>query len=258
MEDYWRHAATGKRGPFEWSATDPPGTDSPSRAERALKAMAGIPEEQIWLEAQRSVSTRRAYAGDMAQFVAFLGIHTTEELRLVERAAIIAFQRHLEAKGFRPNSISRKITTLSSLFSHLVCHRLAIWNPCRELRRPRRNRRQGSTPAFSRQDARKLLDAPDPTTLLGLRDRAILSLGLQNGPRRASIVALRVRDFYQDRGFDCLCFKWKGGDDHVLPIHPQTARRIREYLAAAGHADDPDGPLFRPSALARAAPSFAS
>jgi integrase len=136
----------------------------------------------------------------MAQVVAFLGIHTTEELRLVERAAIIAFQRHLEAKGFRPSSISRKITTLSSLFSHLVCHRLSIWNPCRELRRPRRNRRQGSTPAFSRQDARKLLDAPDPTTLLGLRDRAILSLGLQNGPRRASIVALRVRDFYQDRG----------------------------------------------------------
>ncbi len=136
MEDYWRHAATGKRRPFEWSATDPPGADSPSRAERALKAMAGIPEEQIWLEARRSVSTRRAYAGDMAQFVAFLGIHTTEELRLVERAAIIAFQRHLEAKGFRPSSISRKITTLSSLFSHLVCHRLTIWNPCRELRRP--------------------------------------------------------------------------------------------------------------------------
>ena len=38
----------------------------------------------------------------------------------------------------------------------------------------------------------------------------------------------------------------KGGRRDALAIHPNTAQRIRAYLDAAGHADDLDGPMFRP------------
>jgi integrase/recombinase XerD len=38
----------------------------------------------------------------------------------------------------------------------------------------------------------------------------------------------------------------KGGRRDALAIHPNAAQRIRAYLDAAGHADDPDGPMFRP------------
>jgi site-specific recombinase XerD len=178
--------------------------------------------------------------------MAFLGITTTKALRLVDRAAVIAYQRHLEAKGTKASTINRKLAALSSLFAHLINHHILTHNPCREIRRPRVNRRQGTTPAFSAKQARAILEAPDAETLQGLRDRAILSVGLQAGPRRASIVSLKVRDFHQDRGYDCLRFKWKGGHEHALALHPQTAQRIREYLEASGHAGDRDGPLFRP------------
>jgi site-specific recombinase XerD len=65
-------------------------------------------------------------------------------------------------------------------------------NPVRDIKRPRVNRRQGTTRAFSAKEARKILDAPDATTLAGLRDRAILSVGLQAGPRRSEIASLLV------------------------------------------------------------------
>jgi integrase len=80
----------------------------------------------------------------------------------------------------------------------------------------------------------------------GLRDRAILSVGLQVGLRRAEIAALTVGDFHQNRGYDSLRVIRKGGRRDALAINPQTATRLRAYLERAGHADDIDGPLFRP------------
>lgn len=83
-------------------------------------------------------------------------------------------------------------------------------------------------------------------SIAGLRDRAILSVGLQVGLRRAEIAALRVGDLHQNRGFDSLRVIRKGGRRDALANNPQTAARLRAYLDAAGHAGDADGPLFRP------------
>ena len=80
-------------------------------------------------------------------------------------------------------------------------------------------------------------DAPAEDTLQGLRGRAILSVGLQVGPRRAEIAGLKVKDFHMNAGYPALHFIRKGGEDHSLAIHPQAAERIRVYLEAAGHAD---------------------
>ena len=80
----------------------------------------------------------------------------------------------------------------------------------------------------------------------GLRDRAILSVGLQVGLRRAEIAALTVGDLHQNRGYDSLRVMRKGGRRDALAINPQTAARLRAYLEKAGHGADIDGPLFRP------------
>jgi integrase/recombinase XerD len=219
-----------------------------SLASDVLDVLRAIPEERLWLEGQRSAATRRAYRSDVAGFMSFLGITTPEELRKLDRGAVLAWKRHLEASGTKPSTQRRKLAALSSLFAHLVRHRVVRENPCREITRPRVNARRGTTAAFSAAQARAILDAPDPVSLQGLRDRALLSVGFQAGPRRSSIVGLRVRDFHQDSGFDCLRFVWKGGHEHAVALHPQTAQRIRDYLKAAGHDTEAEAPLFRPVA----------
>src|SRR5713101_10165044 len=80
--------------------------------------------------------------------------------------------------------------------------------------------------------ARKLLDLPAEDTIAGLRDRAILSVGLQVGLRRAEIAALKVGDLHQNRGFDSLRVMRKGGRRDALAINPQTAARLRAYLVS--------------------------
>jgi len=79
-----------------------------------------------------------------------------------------------------------------------------------------------------------------------LRDRAILSVKLQAGLRRAEIAQLCLSDLHQNRGFASLRVVRNGGRKDALAIHPHTAQRIRDYLAATGYAGDFVGPLFRP------------
>lgn len=205
-----------------------------------------IPEEDVWLAGQLSPHTRRAYKEDVGHFVRSLSIGSAEELRYVDRAAVVTWQNLMQTAGVKPRTIRRRLSALSSLFTHLVQHRAAETNPVRDIKRPRVNARQGTTRAFSAKEARFILDAPDKGTLQGLRDRAILSVGLQAGPRRSEIASLLVKDFHTNAGFKSLHFIRKGGEDLSLAINPQTAQRIEEYLAAAGHGDDLDGPLFRP------------
>ena len=176
-----------------------------------------------------------------------LTIRSYEELRQVDHRAIIAWERIMgEIEEAAPSTVRRRLAALSSLFKHLVRYGCAEKNPVSEVERPAINRREGSTLAFSQADARKLLDKPDEKTLEGLRDRAILAVGLQVGLRRAEIASLTVEDFHQNRGYDSLRITRKGGRNDALAVHPNTAKRLEAYMVAAAQADDLDGPLFRP------------
>ena len=212
----------------------------------ALEILKAVPEEEIWLAGQLSEQTRRAYRLDVADFCRALGVTTREDFRRVDRAAVIAWQRELKSAGVKPSTIRRKLSALSSLFTHLVDRRAADTNPVREIRRPKINRKHGTTASFSPKEARAILDAPDPQSILGLRDRAILAVGFQVGCRRAEIASMVVGSFHKNQGFDSLRFIRKGGEQHALAVHPNVASRIREYLEAAGHGEDQEGPLFRP------------
>jgi len=220
---------------------------SAAQAVSTVAALADIPEEEIWLAKQKSKRTRRAYKQDVQHFMRTITIRSYEELRKVDHRAVIAWERIMrENDGAAASTVRRRLAALSSLFKHLVRYGYAEKNPVSEVERPAINRREGSTLAFSQADARKLLERPDEKSLEGLRDRAILAVGLQVGLRRAEIASLTVEDLHQNRGYDSLRITRKGGRHDALAVHPNTAKRLKAYIEAAGHADDLDGPLFRP------------
>ena len=93
---------------------------TPPGALATLQLLQAIPEERLWLEGHQSPHTRAAYRTAVAGFMAFLGITTTDELRQVDRAAVLAWKRQLEETKAKPATIRCKLAALSSLFSHLV------------------------------------------------------------------------------------------------------------------------------------------
>jgi len=218
-------------------------------APTALDAVASIPEEAVWLASHKSERTRRAYRKDVQEFMKFLGVSDATDLRASTHAHVIAWENHLrEVQGYQSSTVRRRLAAISSLFRHLKKHGHVDRNPAADVKRPPVNRREGSTAAFSKEEARALLDAPSPDTVVGLRDRAILSVGLHAGLRRAEIAHLAVGDLYTDRGFPALRILRKGGRKGALAINPTCENRIRAYLEAAGISDDPDAPMFLPTA----------
>ena len=187
----------------------------PAEALGLVGLLQKLPEEDVWLAGLRSPRTRRAYRLDVADFVATLGIRSSDELHGVGTAAVLAWLAALEGDRttgkLKPASIRRKLSALSSLFKHLTTRQLVKHNPVREVKRPNVNRDRGTTRALSRLQARAVLDAPDEATIDGLRDRAILAVGFQVGLRRSEIAHLRVSDLMQDRGYSCLRYTQEGG-----------------------------------------------
>lgn len=215
-----------------------------TRAE--FQGLAAIPPELEWFANVENAATKKAYKGDIQDFAAFVGIHRPEEMRLVTRAHVIAWRDHLKARNLAKSTIRRKLSALSSLFSHLAEQNAVADNPVHGVKRPKAPSGEGLTPRISDDQAKRLLEAPPTDTLKGKRDRAILATLLFHGLRRAELCQLRVQDLTGREGVPHLRIEGKGDRVRFIPAHPLPVRLIREYLNAAGHGGDLKAPLFRP------------
>lgn len=211
-----------------------------------FEILAEVPPDTEWLANITNEKTRRAYKLDIRDFSAFLGLQRSEDLRTVVRAHVIAWRESLEARQLSGPTIRRKLSALSSLYEYL-CERNAVaGNPVDGVKRPMASSNEGSTPALSDVQARRLLEAPAEDTLKGARDRAILASLLYHGLRREELCGLLVKDMQNREGVKH--FKVKGKRDKIryVPLHPLAQRLIENYLLLAGHGADSSGPLFRP------------
>ena len=215
--------------------------------------LSSIPPEFEWLANITNSKTRRAYKVDVAEFVLFTGLKDHSELRTVTRAHVIAWRKDMESRGLAPTSIRRKLSALSSLFDYLCERNAVIGNPVDGVKRPASNNNEGSTPALGDAQVRRLLEAPAPDTLKGVRDRAILATLLYHGMRREELCKLRLRDVQSRQGVMHFRVEGKRKKVRYVPVHPMVLRLIGEYLEAGKHGgavshDSLDSPLFRPVA----------
>lgn len=189
---------------------------------------------------------RRAYRNDVTEFSSFIGIQAPEEMRLVTRAHIIAWRKQFESRELAPSTVRRKFSAISSLFDYLCEKNAVTYNPVKGVKRPAANANDGSTPALSDSQARRLLDAPPVETHKGKRDRAILATLLYHGMRREELCKLKVKDMQSREGVLHFRIEGKGGKIRYVPIQPMAQRLIEDYLFEVGHKEDLKGPLFRP------------
>ena len=158
-----------------------------------FQGLGEVPPEAEWFANLDNPRTRRAYAGDIREFMTFVGINHPEEFRVVTRSHVIAWRKDLEERALAGSSVRRKLAALSSLFEHLCEANAVPTNPVKGVKRPKVESYEGKTPALGDHQARRLLNAPDPESLKGKRDRAILSVFLFHGLRREEVALLRVK-----------------------------------------------------------------
>lgn len=206
--------------------------------------LAEVPEESVWLANYISKQTKATYKNAVKDFIGFHGIASAEELRGIRQAHMIAWRDRLIELGHSERTVTNRLSAVSSLFAHLCDKQLVPTNPVNGIKRPKVDQSRVKSPLLTRQQVRRLLDAPDPNTLIGARDLAILSILAYAGCRISEVCSLRIKDYYEDGGYWVLNFRVKGGKRHVVGINRELQIALDYYLRMAPHSAELDAPMF--------------
>lgn len=93
-------------------------------------------------------------------------------------------------------------------------------------------------------ETRSLLDGIDAGSLVGLRDRALLSVMVYSFARVSAVVGMRRQDYFLQGTRGWLRLHEKGGKRHDVPAHHRAEAAVDAYLAAGG-IEDAKAPLFQ-------------
>lgn len=181
------------------------------------------------LEHARNASphTLRAYGRDLAEFAAFCEQRGVEDPSGLTQRALRGYLAVLEDRGLARASVQRKLSSVRSFLKELVREGLLEASPALGLRRRRQARRLPA--ALSEEEVGALLAAPDATTPLGRRDRALFEVMYSAGTRAAETVGLDLGSVDLEAGIGRVI--GKGRKERLVALGPHAVAALMTYAA---------------------------
>jgi site-specific recombinase XerD len=192
----------------------------------------------------RNKHTRRAYynaACRFSEFCAERGVHDLAHMKPVHVAGYVESL----LPGFAKPTVKQHLAAIRMLFDWLVVGHVIDVNPAHAVRGPKHVVKKGRTPVLDREEARALLSSIDTSTLVGLRDRALIGIMIYTFARVGAVLQMNVGDYFSQGRRGWIRLHEKGGKEHEAPCVSKLEAYLDEYIAAAGIREDKDGPLFR-------------
>ncbi|HXD19257.1 MAG TPA: tyrosine recombinase XerC [Vicinamibacterales bacterium] len=186
--------------------------------------------DYLRLNRNASAHTVAAYESDLSQFVAFAGRERGSRAALepkhLDLQLIRGFLAELYRQGQARASVARKVSALRTFVRYLRREGWIDSDPAALAVAPKREHK---VPAhLSVDEMSRLLDAPDASTPLGRRDRAILELFYASGIRLSELVALDLEDV--DLAGRMVRVMGKGRKERIVPFNPKAAAALRAWL----------------------------
>ena len=193
-------------------------------------------------------NTRAAYFHACRRFFAWCDPREDiEELADIEPMHVAAYIRGL-GKEFEKPTVKQHLAAIRMLFDWLVTGQIVASNPAHSVRGPKHVVKTGKTSVLTGEQARELLDSIDVTTLVGLRDRALIAVMTFAFARVGAVVAMSVEDYFPKGKRWWVRLHEKGGKVHEMPAHHNLEAYLDAYIEAAKIRDDGKAPLFRSAA----------
>jgi integrase/recombinase XerD len=245
-------------------ASRPPA--SPSGVQRAVERYL----QHLAVERGLAANTLAAYRRDLARYVRFVtaigdGAQAppVDDPREITVAHVTGFVRWLQrpappkeaadggadGAGLSARSAARVVVAVRGAHRFWLLEEITEHDPAAQVPPPTPGMRLPK--AISAQRITRLLEAPDPSTPAGLRDRALLEVLYSTGARASEVIGLDVDDLSaalrsgeESSGLPFLRLFGKGSKQRMVPLgRPAVAAldawmvRGRPELAAKGKAD---------------------
>ncbi len=185
-----------------------------------------------YLEIERNYSghTRQAYTRDLNQFAEFLDERSDDQAldhpTQIDKSAIRSFLGYLNQEGYSKRTIARRFAAIRSWFHYLHRESIINSNPTLYLTSPRLDQR---LPKFLDQaQIETLINLPDRTEVLGMRDAALIELLYGTGMRLSELVDLDVQsvDFSGER----IRVHGKGDKERIVPLGGHALAALQVYI----------------------------
>jgi site-specific recombinase XerD len=200
-------------------------------------SLAAFLREHLPRERRASPHTCEAYAYSFQLLVTFaaqrLGTRPCQlEVEQLDVPMILAFLEYIEQeRGNTARSRNARLAAIKSFFRFLEYRLPACLDQALRVHAiPMKKIDQGLVASLTQAETQALLNAPDPRTLSGTRDRAMLHLAFAAGLRVSELVGLRV-DQFDARAPASIHVMGKGRRERVLPLWRETTAAVKAWLA---------------------------
>nr|WP_276511050.1 site-specific tyrosine recombinase XerD [Eoetvoesiella caeni] len=181
--------------------------------------------DAVWLEDGLAENTLAAYRRDLTAFAKWFDASAAKNIDLAQAADI---QDWFAAKhdSTRASTANRRLAALKRYFLWAMRQGRIHADPCLTLHAAKQPARFPKTLSEDQVDA--LMQAPNPDTALGLRDRAMLEILYATGLRVSELVGLNVLDVNLNEGVVRVNMG-KGGKDRLVPLGAEAAHWVDTY-----------------------------
>ena len=156
----------------------------------------------------------------------------TLEIGHLDMATLLEFLEHLERnRGNGVRTRNARLAAIKAFFRFLEFRHPGYLDLAAQVREI--PAKKGDVPligSLDRAQTRALLDAPDPGTVAGTRDRAMLCLTYNAGLRVSELVGLALDDLKMP-ALDEVHIIGKGRRERILPLWKETRTALRDWLA---------------------------
>ncbi|MCS6817208.1 MAG: site-specific tyrosine recombinase XerD [Blastocatellia bacterium] len=178
------------------------------------------------IERGLSANTIEAYRRDLERVATWAQTERQKDLLSLSREDLREFLRWMSEQGFEVGSVTRCIVTLRNFFRFLILDGFLKSDPTISLQTPRSWQ---TLPRFlTIEEVNRLLEQPDVTRDIGVRDRAILEVLYATGVRASELVVLRLGDVDVDKGV--LVCLGKGSKERLVPLGRSAIEWVLKYL----------------------------
>jgi len=178
------------------------------------------------LERNLSVNTIGSYKNDLRSFINFIERENTKDFSEVNSLLITSFFKFLKECGLTSSSTARYHSSIKGFFSFLYQNNYITSNPIDKIEAPKL---QKNLPVvLNVNEMQKILDGPEVSEKLGIRDKAILEVLYACGLRVSELINLKISDLYLSE--EMIRVLGKGSKERLVPIGRSAVKWTKKYL----------------------------
>lgn len=171
--------------------------------------------ESLIAEKGRSLKTYQSYLNDLTNI--------QNELGNLEKLDEKELQKYFSNLKLKPNSISRKISSIREFYKFLISEKIIIENPAKYLELPKK---QKTLPKFLTKEEIDMLISNAGDVKNSLRLKTMIELLYASGIRVSELCEIQLKSIMKDR----ILIHGKGSKERIVPIHNKAQETIEKWI----------------------------